>query len=57
MFLDWLDEAGYPANLGGIGEKEAREFILWLQDRRVNGHKVSIQTVSNRVPGKPKTLL
>lgn len=49
MLLKWLDEHGYGTNLGSIGEEEVRKFILWLQDRRFRGHKVSPQIVNNRV--------
>lgn len=49
MFLDWLSEIGHPTNLGSVGEMEAREFILWLQNRHCNGHRVSVVTINNRV--------
>lgn len=49
MFLSWLTEAHHPTNLGSISEKEVREFVIWLQNRRVNGHSISVQRVNNRV--------
>ncbi|MFC1871877.1 tyrosine-type recombinase/integrase, partial [Chloroflexota bacterium] len=49
VFLSWFDETGRPVTLGSIDEVTVREFILWLQDRYVNGHKTSVATIDNRV--------
>ena len=37
--------------LKDLGEDEVREFILYLQERRVNGKLLSSHTVANRVRG------
>ena len=49
MFLGWLMKTGRPANLGSIDEDTVREFILWLQERQVHGHKITVSAVNNRV--------
>jgi len=51
FFYHWLKEEGLPTQLQGIGEAEVREFILYLQDRKVNGKSLSSHTVANRVRG------
>ena len=51
FFRHWLQDNGLPTNLGAIGEEEVREFILYLQERRVNGRILSSHTVANRVRG------
>ena len=37
--------------LNDLGEDEVREFILYLQERQVNGKLLSSHTVANRVRG------
>ena len=49
MLLGWLTETGRPVTLGSIDENTIREFILWLQERLVNGHKMKVQSVHTRV--------
>lgn len=49
MLLGWLTETGRPVSLGSIDENTVREFILWLQERRVHGHKMKVPSVNNRV--------
>jgi len=49
MFLGWLIETGRPVTLGSINEDTVREFILWLQERRVHGHEITVTSVNNRV--------
>ncbi len=49
LFLSWLIETGRPTNLGSIDENTVREFILWLQERLVHGHKMKVTSVNNRV--------
>lgn len=51
FFYHWLQETELPTHLQGIGEAEVREFILYLQERRVNGKNLSSHTVANRVRG------
>ena len=43
MFLNRLAEIGRPLTLGSISENVMPEFIRWLQERHVNGHKAIIQ--------------
>ncbi len=49
MFLGWLKETGRPVTLGSIDENTVREFIPWLQERRVHSHKMKVPSVNNRV--------
>jgi site-specific recombinase XerD len=49
LFLGWLIETGRATTLGDTGEYVVREFILWLQERRVNGHKLTVPTVNSWV--------
>jgi len=49
MLLGWLTETGRPVTLGSIDENTVRDFILWLQERLVHGHKMKVQSVHNRV--------
>ena len=49
MFFGWLAETGRPVTLGSIDEATVREFILWLQERHVHGHKMKVPSVNNRV--------
>ena len=49
MFLGWLTETGRSVTLGSIDETTVREFILWLHERRVYSHKISVPTVNKRV--------
>ncbi|MFC1870817.1 tyrosine-type recombinase/integrase [Chloroflexota bacterium] len=49
MLLGWLIETGRPVTLGSIDENTVREFILWLQERQVHGHKIRVPSVNNRV--------
>ncbi len=49
MFLGWLIETGRTVTLGSMSENVVREFILWLQERRVHGHEITVMTVNNRV--------
>ena len=51
FFHDWLEESGMSTALKDIGEEEVREFVLYLQERRVNGRLLSSHTVANRVRG------
>ena len=48
-FLRWLAETGRPVTLGSVDENTVREFILWLQEHPVHGHKMSVHTINNRV--------
>ena len=48
-FLGWLIETSHPVALGLIDEDTVREFILWLQERSVHGHKMKVSSVNNRV--------
>lgn len=48
-FLNWLIETGRPVTLGSISENVVREFILYFRERTINGHKLTAQTVNNRV--------
>ena len=47
-FLGWLIETGRPVTLGSIDENTVREFILWLQEHLVHGHKIKVPSVNNR---------
>ncbi len=49
MFLGWLIETGRPVTLGSFDEQVVREFIRWLQERCVNGHKMRVYSVNTRV--------
>jgi site-specific recombinase XerD len=49
MLLDWLIETDRPTNLGSIDENTVREFILWLRERLIHGHKIKVTSVNNRV--------
>ena len=51
FFRHWLEESGWSTALKDVGEDEVREFILYLQERRVNGRLLSSHTVANRVRG------
>ena len=51
FFRRWLEESGWSTALKDIGEDEVREFILYLQERQVNGRPLSSHTVANRVRG------
>ena len=51
FFRNWLEECGLSTALEDIGEYEVREFILYLQERQVNGRPLSSHTVANRVRG------
>jgi len=48
-FLGWLIDAGRPITLGSVNENVVREYILWCQERRVHGHKITVQAVNCRV--------
>ncbi|MFC2021597.1 tyrosine-type recombinase/integrase [Chloroflexota bacterium] len=49
MFLGWLIETGRPVTLASFDEHVVREFILYIQERCVNGHKMRVYSVNNRV--------
>lgn len=49
LFNSWLISSGRPVSLGSINETVVREFILWLQERRIHGHKIKVYTINNRV--------
>ena len=51
FFRRWLEESGLSTALKEIGEYEVREFILYLQERHVNGRPLSSHTVANRIRG------
>ena len=51
FFRNCLEECGLSTALEDIGEYEVREFILYLQERQVNGRPLSSQTVANPVSG------
>ena len=51
FFRRWLEESGWSTALKDVGEDEVREFILFLQERQVNGRLLSSHTVANRVRG------
>lgn len=51
FFHKWLLDSGRATSLGGLDENVARDFILYLQDRTVNGRRLSSHTVANRVRG------
>lgn len=49
MFRQFLEDNGYPLELGKVSLQEAREFILYLQNRcRYEGHPIT--------PAKPEKL-
>jgi len=48
-FLRWLVETERPVTLGSIDENGVREFILWMQARRIHGHEITASTVNSRV--------
>jgi len=49
LFLNWIESENRPTRLAEIGENEVRAFILHLQDKRINGKRLSSHTVANRV--------
>jgi len=49
IFLVWLIETSRPVTLGAINENTVREFIIWLKEKPVNGHKMKVYSVNNRV--------
>ena len=49
LFVGWLREEGMSTSLDEIGEDEARDFILHLQERKGLWGKASSYTVNNRV--------
>ncbi|MDP2931680.1 MAG: tyrosine-type recombinase/integrase [Chloroflexota bacterium] len=49
MLLGWLTETGRPTTLGYLDENSVREFILWMQGRRIRGQPIRVPTVNNRV--------
>ena len=51
FFRRWLEESGWSTALKDVGEDEVREFILFLQERRVNGRLLSSHIVANLVRG------
>ena len=51
FFRHWLEECGWSTALKDTGEDEVREFVLYLQERQVNGRPLSSHTVANRVRG------
>ena len=51
FFRHWLEEGGLSTALKDLGEDEVRDFILYLQERQVNGRLLSSHTVANRVRG------
>jgi integrase/recombinase XerC len=49
VFLNWLIKTNRQRTLDSVDENTVREFILWLQERQVNGHKIKVQSVNNKV--------
>ena len=49
MLLGWLNETGRYLTLTSIDEYTIRDFILWLQECLVHGHKIRVTSVNNRV--------
>ena len=49
IFLGWLIETDRPVTLGTVNEDTVREFVIWLKERPVNGHKMRVYSVNNRV--------
>ena len=49
VFLNWLIKTNRQRTLDSVDENTVREFILWLQERQVNGHKMKVQSVNNKV--------
>ena len=49
LFQNWLTNQKNTTKLQAIGEDEVRDFIVYLRERTVHGHCLSVSTISNRV--------